>query len=347
MSSTSVLSVPAYTTGDKIGFIGLGRMGSAMATNLALSLPHLDHPRPPLVLFNRSQSKAQAVKAEIESRGGQAEVASDLSEVAQKCHTIFTCLSDDAAVLSVYDQLSKADVQLRQTSTHPGEDVHTIWVDLSTVSPSTTGTIELQVSSQPRRHFMAAPAIGLPDDAKTQKLVFATAGAARSKQAIRPLLVPAMGKRCIDLGGNHEMASTFKLITNSFMLGAIELLGETMTLADKTEVGASKFVEFLQSFASESPMLLSYADRILHSDFRGENGFSLEGGITDASHIRELGSSADCPLSIVDAANQHMIAARANAPPHSNLDWSALVAGQRMTAGLDAWKGKRPGLKRD
>ena len=113
----------------------------------------------------------------------------------------------------------------------------------STVYPDTTGHLERQVSSLPRRHFVAAPAFGPPPMARGAGLLFAVAGPYASKQAISHFLTPLMGNKIMDFGSNPEKAVTFKLIGNSMVLGLIELLSETMTLADKTEIGADRFYE--------------------------------------------------------------------------------------------------------
>ena len=86
------------------------------------------------------------------------------------------------------------------------------------------------------------------------------AGDVRAKREIAHLFVPAIAKKVIDLGGNVEkgqfsddrlskqvcfdravpslLAPTMKLIGNSFILGSIEVMGEIMTLADKSGIGA-------------------------------------------------------------------------------------------------------------
>ena len=96
-----------------------------------------------------------------------------------------------------------------------------------------------------------------------------------------------------------------------------------------------------------APSAIGYAKKILDQSFQSNEGFTLSGGIKDASHIRRLGASVDCPLPIVDVAHQHLISARANAPTdNKQLDWSSLVAGQRIAAGLPPFD-KKAGLTRD
>ena len=102
----------------------------------------------------------------------------------------------------------------------------------------------------------------------------------------------------------------------------------------------------LLALVDPAPSAIGYAKKLLTHNFDSSEGFTLDGGIKDASHIRRLGASVDCPLPIVDVAHQHLIAARANAPAGKALDWSSLVAGQRMASGLPPF-GKREGLQRD
>lgn len=78
----------------------------------------------------------------------------------------------------------------------------------------------------------------------------------RSKKEVAFLLVPAVGRKVIDLGGNLEKgpvlilfhtlkylchcfaAPTFKLIGNSMILGSLEILAEAYTLGEKSGIGA-------------------------------------------------------------------------------------------------------------
>jgi len=78
--------------------------------------------------------------------------------------------------------------------------------------------------------------------------------------------------------------------------------------------------------------------------FDGTQGFSIDGGIKDASHIRRLTSELNSPMPVIDIAHQHMLTARAGhiskslqgTTKYETLDWSALVSGVRVTAGLAA-----------
>lgn len=109
--------------------------------------------------------------------------------------------------------------------------------------------------------------------------------------------------------------------------------------------------------------MTSYADKMAHDKFDGTQGFSIDGGIKDTryhfvlcrasslflivtlpSHIRRLTSELNSPMPVVDIAHQHMLTARAGhiskklqgTSKYETLDWSALVSGVRVAAGLAA-----------
>lgn len=92
---------------------------------------------------------------------------------------------------------------------------------------------------------------GPPPLAKEAQLVVVLSGDIFAKKHAEKLLVPAMGRKIIDVGANVERASSFKLLGNSCVLGVIELLAESMTLADKTGVGADLLYEFIKEFLRE------------------------------------------------------------------------------------------------
>lgn len=64
-----------------------------------------------------------------------------------------------------------------------------------------------------------------------------------------------------------------KLIGNSIILSTIEMLAESMTLADKTGVGAESVAEFIKEFFP-APSAIGYSQKILNNSFSGQNGFT-------------------------------------------------------------------------
>ena len=101
-----------------VGFIGLGRMGSRIARNIAKG-------GFPLIVHNRTRSRADEFAAEV-----GAEVAATPAEAAAVSDVLVSMLSDDAAVGAVYDGPEGALAAMG-----PGKTA----MDMSTVSPRSRG----------------------------------------------------------------------------------------------------------------------------------------------------------------------------------------------------------------
>lgn len=218
-----------------------------------------------------------------------------------------------------------------------------IVVDTSTLYPTSTGQVDRILTANPSTRFVASPVFGPPQAAREAKLIVCLAGDYASKKKIAYLMVPAAGYKVIDLGGNVERAASFKLLGNAYIVGTIELLAEIHTLAEKTGVGSQSFHDLLTDMFP-APPIQNYSKRILHDNFEGGNGFNIVGGLKDVHHMQRLAAEHEAAVPILDITQQHMITAKAlNAAlpsykRNSNMDWSALVAGSRVAAGLDPFE---------
>ncbi|KAF8140492.1 NAD(P)-binding protein [Boletus edulis] len=316
----------------KIGWYGLGAMGYFMARNIATSRQSQGSTTP-VLLYNRTVSKAQKLADQLGS--SVAKVASGPVQLAVECDIIFTNLADDTAVQSVYNEFAKA---LSENPTSKAK----IFVETSTIYPSLAGDIDKLISSFEHCRFVASPVFGPPLAADAGTLVLAMSGDYRSKKMVAYLTVPGVGRKVIDLGGNIEKAPTIKLIGNGLIMGANELLAETLTLADKSGIGADTMYSLVKD-VMPAPSLIAYGDRMVNDRFDGSNGFAIDGGIKDSMHIRRLTAELNCPMPAVDIAHQRMITARsihqeqklAGTHKWDIIDWSALIAGSRVAAGMD------------
>lgn len=90
----------------QIGFVGLGAMGYLMARNLAMH--RASHPAgsPPLLVWNRTVSKAEKLVKELGE--DKIRLAQNLGQVASDCDVIITNLATDAVVKSIYEQFTAA-----------------------------------------------------------------------------------------------------------------------------------------------------------------------------------------------------------------------------------------------
>jgi 3-hydroxyisobutyrate dehydrogenase/glyoxylate/succinic semialdehyde reductase len=198
----------------KIGFIGLGIMGSRMAANLR-SAGHT------VLVHNRTREKAE----HLLSLG--AKWAASPADVALEAETVFTMLAPPEAVRQA---ALGGDGFLRALA--PGR----LWVDCSTVDPSFSREMAGKARESGIR-FLDAPVTGSKDFAADAKLTFWAGGEAADLEACRPLL-ECMGNRVIHCGG-QGMGSSLKMVMNQ-MLGTVMaafseglVLGEALGLPRK------------------------------------------------------------------------------------------------------------------
>jgi len=318
-----------------VGWVGLGAMGYFMARNLA-RYRGTHHPgSAPVVVYNRTVSKSEKLQKELGE--DKIKVAQTPGELALECDVIITNLANDDVVRTVYQQYAKALAEAKSTKTK-------IFVETSTIYPTLAGELDNLFASIPHTHLITCPVFGPPAAADHAQLICVMSGDYRSKKEVAYLLVPAVGRKVIDLGGNLEKAPTFKLIGNSLILSSLEILAETFTLAEKAGIGAPTLYSLVKDMMP-APPLLNYGTKMLHDQFDGSKGFAIDGGIKDSAHIRRLSTELDAPLPALDAAHRNLLTARAlHAAQVSRgehkfdvLDWSSLIAGTRVAAGLDGF----------
>lgn len=310
-------------------------MGSQMASNLATFAQQNALPR--VKIWNRTRSKIEYLAQEA-----HCEVVSSLEEVVDHCDIIHTCLANDEVAFSVYRQFFQA------------KDVGgTIFVDHSTLFPTTSKALQLEASSK-GAHFLSCPVFGPPAAAKSAGLLVVVSGDSAAKETVKQYLVPTIGKAILDCGDDSSKGALMKILGNNCILGTIELLSESFTLAEKTGFDAGIFYDFIRTLSSNlvaSPPTdgnleqwfpaaawVNYGKKIRDGTFSGKTGFKLDGGMKDAAFIRRLGAETSTPTPIIDQAWNHLTTAKAIGG--DGLDWSACSAGMRVTAGLAPFKGE-------
>jgi len=318
-----------------VGFVGLGNIGSAMAANLAKHGP--DHIRgfPPILVWNRTRAKADGL---VEQVGGhRASIADTIEEVVLQCDVIIVNLADDDAVRVVYREF--CDVLKR----HSPAKRNKIFVETSTIYPSLAGELDTWLSAIPKAQIITCPVLGNPAAAANAQLLLIMSGPYQTKKIVSRILVPSVGRKVIDLGGDLEKALVYKLMANSLILGTLEVMAESLVFAEKSGIGSERVNDLIKDFFP-APSMINYADRMVHERLDGEGGgFAIDGGIKDATHIRRLSARYNCPMPAIDVAHQHLVTARAlhtrllaegdGAVPNI-MDWSGIIAGARVAAGL-------------
>jgi 3-hydroxyisobutyrate dehydrogenase-like beta-hydroxyacid dehydrogenase len=253
-----------------VAFIGLGKMGSAMAA-------HVLDAGFELTVYNRTPTKAEPLVA----RG--ARPAPSPKQAAAAADAVVTNLMDDASVRAVTDGAEGLLAGLRPGSIHVG-----------TTTNSPALATELARSHAARGcHYLAAPVLGRPDAAAARKLVTLAAGSPEAVERCKPLL-ESWSAAVTQFGDDPAVASSAKLCLNYFVVSLIDVIGEVFALADKSGVATEKINGFFQMMLAH-PGLKAYAARIAERDFR-DVGFELAGGLKDGNLILDAARAAGVPL---------------------------------------------------
>jgi 3-hydroxyisobutyrate dehydrogenase-like beta-hydroxyacid dehydrogenase len=288
-----------------VGFIGLGHMGKAIATNL-LRAGHQ------LSVWNRSSGPA----AELVSLG-----ATLLTDPAAAARTdvLFTMLADDGAHRAVLlDQavLGRATRGL-------------IHVNLATISVALARELAAAAAAHGVR-YVAAPVFGRPEVAQAGKLNIVAAGDCESLARIEPLLA-AIGQKTWRVPGPPESANAVKLAGNFMIASAIEAMGEAAALSEAHGVGARQFLEILTQTLFASPVYQVYGGLIAERRY-APAGFKLRLGLKDVRLALEAGEEKNVALPLGSLLRDHFIEALAGG--QAEQDWSAIAELSRRRAAL-------------
>jgi 3-hydroxyisobutyrate dehydrogenase-like beta-hydroxyacid dehydrogenase len=289
----------------EIGFIGLGQMGKAIATNLI----HAGHR---LRVWNRSPAAAQ----ELAALG--ATVAAEPADAARG-EVLMTMLSDDEAHRSV---LIGAGVFDRAA-------YGLIHVNFATVSVALARELTA-LASKRGLAYVAAPVFGRPEVAQSGKLNVVVAGDPAAIARIEPLLA-AIGERTWPLGSAPERANVVKLAGNFMIACALEAMGEAAALVRAHGIEPGEMLEVLSSTLFASPVYKGYGRLIAEQRYQPA-GFTMVLGLKDVRVALEAGQAAHVPLPFASVVRDHFL--EALAAGRSDYDWAALAEVAARHAGL-------------
>ncbi len=221
-----------------IGFLGLGRLGLPIATNLLDSGYSLR-------VFNRTAAKA----APLVLRG--ATLVSEPAEAALSGGVVISVLWDDAALESVVTSSGFLE------RLGPG-GVH---VSMSTVLPETARRMAALHHAR-GSSYVEAPIFGRPEAAAARKLWVPIAGEPAAIIRVRPVLEALGAQGIFEFGEAIGAATTVKLAGNFLIISAARSLHEALTMADNTGVDAKQLLDMLTSTLFPAPIYQSYGKMI-------------------------------------------------------------------------------------
>ena len=229
----------------KIGFIGLGIMGSRMAANLQKHGYSL-------VVFNRTRDKAKPLL----DRG--ATLADSPPKLAEQVAVLFTMLAHPDAV---------AEAALGANGFLSHLKSNTIWVDCSSVNPSFSKKMAAAALAAQVR-FIDAPVTGSAPLAADGKLTFWVGGNAVDMEAIRPLLL-CMGNKIVHVGG-PGMGTSMKMVINLLLGTGMAAFAEAMELGQGLGLSQKVLFDSLLSTPTVAPFLALKREKIEDGNYEAE-----------------------------------------------------------------------------
>lgn len=295
----------------KIGFIGLGIMGTPMALQL-VSAGHQ-------LFVNTVGPLPEAIAAST------AQPCASAAEVTAQADIIFTMVPDTPDVEAVLFGANGVADGLRAGGA-PGSGARKIVVDMSSISPMATKTFAKKINAL-GADYIDAPVSGGEVGAKAASLTIMCGGDEAVFEKVRPLL-DKMGKNITLVGGNGD-GQTTKVANQIIVALNIAAVGEALLFASKAGADPAKVRQALMGGFASSRILEVHGERMIKRTFAP--GFRIR------LHQKDLGlamqGARELGLSLPQTAGAAQLMQACAANGMADLDHSALVKALELMAG--------------
>lgn len=223
---------------ERIGFIGLGPMGSAMVKRLC------ETGAPPMI-WNRDASKSTA----LSSLGCM--IAATPQELAAACDLIFACVHDAASVESVL--FGANGVSLAGGPSR-------IFIDMSTIGPVATAALARRLAESCGMSWVDAPVSGGVPAAERGKLIVMAGGSANNIKRVDPAL-SRLAERITHVG-DIGAGQAVKAINQLIVGGYVATIAEALSLAERHGMDVAKLPDVLKGGLADSSILQNQGRRM-------------------------------------------------------------------------------------
>ena len=265
-----------------ISYLGLGTMGSGMASNLLTTGYQL-------TVWNRSVEKCEPF-----ARKG-ARVADTPTDAVREVDLVMYCLSNDQAV---------EEVVFGTKGILGGIKEGVIAIDMSTVLPATS-LREQEAYANHGVDFLDAPVFGSKQESADAKLWIMAAGNKATFEKVKPVL-EHLGQTVHYFGKNGN-ATAMKLVGNLIVALEMEALAEGLVLAQKAGLDLKTVMEVVKVADFRSPLLVSNGQNILKRDF--SPSFALKLMLKDVGLIERFGDSLQSPVPALRLVGRNLASA--------------------------------------
>ncbi len=269
---------------QRIGFAGLGLMGSRMARNLLKKGFET-------TVWNRTRERCLPLEKE------GARVATTPRELAERSEFVVACIADPPAV----ERLVFAEDGLLGAA-RPGFR----YLECSTVSPDTTRRVQAALRER-GADALEAPMTGSKNGAEHGTLLFMTGGERAVHEELLPVMM-AMGTKALYCGAMGQ-GSTMKLIGNSFISLMLEALCEGIVVGRRAGLTIEAILEVVQASGFASPYYAFKGSAIAKRDF--SEHFAIDLLVKDQGLMLETADALRVPMPGLAAVREVFQSARA------------------------------------
>jgi 3-hydroxyisobutyrate dehydrogenase len=275
-----------------IAFLGTGTMGLPMARNLAEAGFQLR-------VWNRSVERARPLS------GHGAEIFEDPQTAASGADLVITMLSDADPVLETAERA------------RGGAQAPALWLQMSTIGVEGTERCA-ELAERAGATLVDAPVLGTREPAEQAKLVILASGPTEARERCQPVF-DALAQRTLWLG-EAGAGTRGKVATNSWVVGVVGLLAETISLFEALDVDPKRFFEATEGGPLDLPYARNKGAAMIKHSF-DDVAFKLALARKDAELILEAASRFELELPILEAVTDRM--RRAEADGHGAEDLAA------------------------
>ena len=256
---------------DRVGLLGAGLMGSAMAHRL------LDQGIP-VIAWDRNSEHVRALGA----RG--AAQATEPDEVVSGAGVVITMLPTADVILDVVDPL---------LDDWPKD---TIWLQMSSVGAAEADQLT-RVAEAHAVTIVDAPVSGSTHPAEEGQLTILASGPDSAKATLEPVLA-ALASRVLWVG-KAGMGSRLKLATNHWMISSVAALAESMHLCDAMGLNQQHFIELLDGGPLGSVYAMQKLDEMRRHEYPA--GFPVRLALKDLELVHEVEESSQTTMPVLQA----------------------------------------------
>lgn len=278
----------------KIGFLGLGKMGTPMALHLIAAGHELS-------VWNRTEGRTKPLLRE------GAIAAATPAEAELGADVVVTMLFDDAAMEEVLFGSNGLMEALSPGSLH---------ICCSTISVALSERLTAEHAKR-GIDFVAAPVFGRPSVAEQGKLWIVAAGKESAIGQARPVLEP-LSRGISVVGTEPWQAHAVKLGGNFMICAMIHTMSEAFVYAEAQGIPPATFLETVNSALFQSPFYALYGGVMLHPP--EQPGATVALGAKDIGLLRAAAASKHTKLSLADTLAE--VFAEAQRAGMSNEDWA-------------------------